>query len=158
MRLSLFLLVLSFFVQNVFAQNLMEERIRKIGGAKKGVYFEKGIFHNGKTFKETNLKAIRHSYSSKTSSERVVLDFETNQVPRIYGYMTGAQKRIYLDLFDTKIKKEVSSFGTSHFVENIDFFDTSKESLSLEISLKESVSAEVFYLETPGRLVIDLKK
>ena len=75
MKLSIvFILILGIF-SNLFAQNLLEERIRKITGRKKSIYLDKGIFHNGTVKVESKLTRVRHSYSVKQGYERVVFDF-----------------------------------------------------------------------------------
>ena len=52
---------------------------------------------------------------------------------------------------------DVGSFGVSNFVKAFKFYPLSKEFLSMEILFKESVKAEIFYLNSPARLVIDIK-
>lgn len=144
--------------QNSYSQNLLTERIRKISSKKKSVYFRDGVFHNGNKRMKANLKAIRHSFSKKNDFERVVFDFKTNKIPKVYGHISSNEKKIYMDLFDTKVKAGIGSFGSSKYVKEVNFFPLDKESLSVELSFKQGVIADVFYLENPGRLVIDLKK
>ncbi len=69
---SILFLALSF---NSFSQNLLGERIRRISGTKKSVYFDSGIFHNGGPKRKSNLKAMRHSFTEKRGYERIVFDF-----------------------------------------------------------------------------------
>ena len=144
--------------QDVYSQNLLTERIRKITSKKRSVYFYDGIFHNGNERTKTNLKAIRHSFSKKNDYERIVFDFKTTKAPKIYGHIAGEGQKIYMDLFDTKMIGEVGSFGNSKYVKEINFFPLDEESLSVELSFKDKTTADIFYLENPGRLVIDLKK
>jgi hypothetical protein len=152
----IFLVFMSTFVSS---QDLLEERVRKISSKKKSVFLDKGIFHNGRpNVKKSSLRAIRHSYSKTKGYERVVLDFTSSKVPRIYGYISGKDKRLYVDVFGTSISKNISSFGSSHYVKRINFFPISNDSLSLELNFKDKVSMDIFYLENPGRIVVDIKK
>jgi hypothetical protein len=153
------ILVLLFFTVSfcASAQNLMEERIRRLDGRKKSVFLSSGIFHNGGPKVASSLKAVRHSYDAKLGYERLVMDFDTAQVPRVYGHISGAQKRLYLDLFDTQLKGVIGSFGDSKFVETINLFPISDDTLSIEIHFKQSISVDIFYLDSPGRFVIDVK-
>jgi hypothetical protein len=65
---------------------------------------------------------------------------------------------MYLDIFDTKLSDTVRSMGTSEYVESVNFFPISKDLLSVELSFKGKVSVDLFYLEKPGRFVVDIKK
>ena len=56
-----------------------------------------------------------------------------------------------------QIQKGISSFGKTQYVEAINFFPISRETLSVELKFKEKVSVDIFYLDNPGRLVIDIK-
>lgn len=156
--ISLFLFSFLLVSPNLFSQDLLGERIRKVEGRKRSIFLDRGIFHNGKTSGKSSIKAVRHFYSGKKGFERIVIDFETNSVPRIYGHIASHEKKIYMDIFHTELSDKLKSFGVSNFVRDLDFFPISEDSLSLEISLKEKFSADVFYLENPGRFVIDIKK
>ncbi len=158
MKKQYFLPIFFFFSTLAMAQNLMNERIRKIEGRKKSVFLKKGIFHNGEVKNASKLKLIRQHYASSDGYERVVFDFETDQVPRIYGHIDGEAKKIYIDLFDTKLNSAVQhSFGQSKYIRSIDFFPITKSSLSVEINFKEKISADIFYLDSPGRFVVDVR-
>lgn len=124
---------------------------------KRSIFLDKGIFHNGGVKILSTLKAIRHSYSKKRGFERVVLDFKTKKIPRIYGYISPKQKKLYLDIFDTKITQGVKAFGNSKYVDTIKFFPLNEETLSAEFIFKKKVAVDIFYLDSPGRLVIDIK-
>ncbi|MEC7274951.1 MAG: hypothetical protein VXV96_01420 [Bdellovibrionota bacterium] len=152
-----FLFILSLSIGTVEAQNLLKERIRRISTRKKSVYLDAGIFHNGGAKRDSKLKAIRHNYSSKRGYERVVLDFATNKPPRIYGYISNDERKLYLDLFSTDVPDSLSSFGDSEFVKAVNFFPIQKDTLSVEVLFKKNVTLDVFYLENPGRLVVDIK-
>ncbi len=139
------------------AQDLMVERIRKLSGKKKSIYFDSGIFHNGSPKGKATLKKIRHSFVKKNGYERVVFDFSSNQLPRIYGHIANKEKRLYFDFFKTDLSKNIGSFGDSHFVESINFFPIDKDSLSVELIYKKKVNIEIFYLDSPARLVVDIR-
>ena len=142
----------------VSAQDLRNERIRKIDGRKKSVFLNRGIFHNGDVKNSSKLKLIRQHYSATDKHERIVFDFETNQVPRFYGHINGEAKKIYIDFFDTELDGATPhSFGNSKYIKSIDFFPITKESLSVEINFKEKISADVFFLGSPGRFVVDVR-
>ena len=159
MKFSLFFLILSVVVcaKNLSAQDLTKERIRKLSSNKTSIYVENGIFHNGGVKQEAVLKSIRQSYNAKLGFERIVLDFSTNQIPKIYGHISSLEKKLYIDFFDTSLDKVFQTIGSKHFVEKINFFPIESNYLSVEMKLKAKVNADIFYLESPGRLVIDLK-
>lgn len=154
------LLFLALFVlsSTAFSQDLFSERIRKLDSRKRSVYLESGIFHNGGEKRPSSLKGIRHSFSKSQGYERVVVDFTTAKLPRVYGHVSSKDKKLYLDLFDTDMTGTVSSFGNTKFVKAINFFPITEDSLSVEIIFKENVSVDVFYLTSPARLVVDIKK
>lgn len=142
----------------LFAQNLMKERLWKIDSRKKSIYLEKGIFHSGDRNTKSKLMKIRHSYSASQGYERIVFDFNTNEIPKVYGFLSPDDKKLYLDLFETALQDGLQFPGNSKFVKTIDFYPISSDSLSLEVAFKDVVSADIFYLTNPARLVIDLKK
>jgi hypothetical protein len=159
MKFSLFFLILMqlIFATNLSAQDLMKERIRKLSSNKTSIYIEKGIFHNGGVKQEAVLKSIRQSFNPKQGFERIVIDFNSNQIPKVYGHISSIDKKLYIDLFDTTIAKDFQTIGSKHFVEKINFFPIESNYLSMEMKLKAKVTADIFYLENPARLVIDLK-
>ena len=135
----------------------MGERIRRISSTKKSVYFDSGIFHNGGPKIKSGLKAVRHSYVEKRGYERVVFDFISTDVPRVYGNISSGEKKLYIDLFDTSMGSNLGSFGKSKYIDEIKFFPISKDSLSIEITFNKVVNVDIFYLKSPGRLVFDIK-
>jgi hypothetical protein len=139
------------------AQDLLKERIRKLSSNKTSIYIEKGIFHNGGVKQEATLKTIRQSFNPKLGYERVVIDFNSSQVPKIYGHISAVDKKLYIDLFETTLDKDFKTTGAKHFVDKINVFPIESNYLSLEMNLKGKVNADIFYLDNPGRLVIDLK-
>lgn len=159
MKFSLvfFILMQLAFVTNLSAQDLLKERIRKLSSNKTSIYIEKGIFHNGGVKQEAVLKSIRQSYNPKLGFERIVIDFNSSQIPKVYGHVSAADKRLYVDLFDTTLAKDLQSVASTRYIEKINFFPIESNHLSMEIKLKTKVTADIFYLDNPGRLVIDLK-
>lgn len=156
--LSLIIFISLIGAGSVNAQNLQNERIRSLPNRKMSVFQDRGIFHNGAQVTSTTLKSVRYNYSTERGYERVVLDFSTPNVPKIYGYISPSDKKIYIDLFDTQLVEPLGTQGQSHFVESLNFFPITEESLSVELNLKEAVTVDIFTLESPGRLVIDIKK
>ena len=149
--------ILPLFVSMTFSQDLMSERIRKVVGKKRAVYFKKGIFYSTTSKVSSTLKAVRHSFVPARGYERIVFDFTSTKSPKVYGYFSEDMKKIYIDFFDAKLGDSIGSFGNSKYVDKIDFYPVGDESLSTEIRLKGESSIDVFYLEKPGRLVIDIK-
>ncbi len=145
------------FISNLSAQDLLKERIRKLSSNKTSVYIEKGIFHNGGVKQESVLKSIRQSYNPKQGFERIVIDFNSNQIPKIYGHISAPDKKLSIDFFDTTIAKDLQTISTTRFVEKISFFPIESNYVSMEMKLKTKVTADIFFLENPGRLVIDFK-
>ncbi len=140
-----------------FGQDLFKERIRKLSSNKTSIFMEKGIFHNGGVKVQSTLKSLRQSYNPKQGFERIVIDFSTSQIPKIYGHISSDDKKLYLDIFETTLAKDFKAVSNTRFVEKINFFPIESNHLSLDLKLKGKVSADIFYLENPGRLVIDLK-
>lgn len=149
--------VFAITASSTFSQDLMSERIRKVVGKKRSVYFKKGIFYSTSSKIESTLKAIRHSFVAVRGYERIVFDFSASKAPKVYGYFSDDMKKIYIDFFDAKLGSSIGSFGNSKFVDKIDFYPVGDNSLSTEIRLKNESSIDVFYLDKPGRLVIDIK-
>lgn len=142
---------------NLFAQDLLKERIRKIGNTKSSIYIEKGIFHNGGVKQESAIKSMRQSFNPKQGFERIVIDFSTSTIPKIYGHISSNDKKIYIDFFDTNLAKDLQSISKTKYIEKVNFFPIEENFLSVELQLRAKISADIFYLENPGRLVIDLK-
>lgn len=156
-KLLSIIILFSLSTSVAWSQNLLEERIRRISDRKRSVYLDSGIFHNGGPKRSSKLKAIRHNFSSKRGYERLVFDFKTEQLPRIYGFISSPEKKLYLDLFTTDLPDALSSFGDSKYVKSINFFPIQKDTLSVEVLFKKNITLDVFYLSNPGRLVVDIK-
>lgn len=158
MKLIISFLIFFSLSESLQAQDLLGERIRRITSRKKSIYLDRGIFHNGGPSVHSTLKSVRHNYNKSKGYERIVFDFKTKKIPKVYGHINSKNKNLYVDLFDTKIQKGVHSFGKTQFVDSMIFFPISRETLSVELKFKEKVSVDIFYLSNPGRLVIDIKR
>lgn len=152
-----FIFISIFLSFSASSQNLLDERIRRVSSHKRSIYLDSGIFHNGGPKRNSKLKAIRHNFSKKVGYERLVFDFTTDKLPRIYGYIDGKNKKLYLDLFTTDLPDALNSFGDSRFVNSVNFFPIQNDTLSVEVLFKKNVTLDVFFLEGPGRLVVDIK-
>lgn len=155
MKLSLFLLFI-LAVTPVLAQNLMEERIWKVSPRKKSIFLDSGVFHYNSQLKSSSITAVRNSTVNGRGYERVVIDFNTPTVPKLYGHITANQK-ISVDFFDTAISTNQPKLKDSKFVKAIDFISVDGNTMTMEIGLKGKSSFDIFYLENPGRLVIDIR-
>jgi len=153
----LFVISIFLLMKNSMAQNLMDERIRKIQGRKTAIFLDKGIFHNGEVKMSSSLSSLRHFYDKSRKRERIVFDFGSEGIPRVYGLISRADRKIYIDFFDTELKGNVGTFGASHFVESINFYPWNDGSVSVEMTFKENILCDLFHLQTPGRLVLDIK-
>ncbi len=154
-KLMIFCLLLQ---GHVFAQDLMKERIWKIASRKKSIFLDKGIFHVTTTQSSGQVDGVRNSYIKSRGYERVVFDFNTNMIPSLYGHISKAGNRIYIDFFNTKLSTTITALKNTKYVQNLDFFAIDENSLSIELTMKEKNSFDIFYLDNPGRLVIDIKK
>ena len=155
MKLSLFLLCL-LAVTPILAQNLMEERIWKVSPRKKSIFLDSGVFHLNSSLKSSNITSVRNSAVNGRGYERVVIDFNTSSVPKLYGHIT-ADKKISVDFFDTSIMTNQPQIKNSKFVKSIDFISVDGKTMTMEMTLKGKSSFDIFYLENPGRLVIDIR-
>jgi len=140
------------------AQNLLKERIWKISERKRSIFFDKGIFHSGANSKMQNLTGIRNSYVPSRGYERVVFDFTGKLPPRIYGHISKVDKKVYIDFFNTELSDQLANLKNTKYLTDIQFFNIEQDHVSVELVFKENVSFDVFYLENPARLVIDIKK
>lgn len=155
MKLSLCLLFL-LAVTPVLGQNLMEERIWKVAPRKKSIFLDSGVFHMNSSLKSSSITGVRNSAVNGRGYERVVIDFSTPTVPKLYGHITANQK-ISIDFFDTAISTTQPKLKNSNFVKAIDFVTVDGKTMTMEVALKGKSSFDIFYLENPGRLVIDIR-
>ncbi|TDJ08977.1 MAG: hypothetical protein E2O68_01070 [Deltaproteobacteria bacterium] len=157
MRSLIFAIFLFLLQGNANAQNLMNAHIRKLQGRKTAVFLDKGIFHNGPVKISSMLSSLRHNYDKSRKRERIVFDFSSDQIPKVYGLISQSEKKIYIDFFNTELKGNVKTSGYSRFVESVNFFPWNDGSVSVELTFKEKIFADLFYLNGPGRLVLDVK-
>ena len=154
-RILLAILILT--PQFLMAQNLNEERIWKIVGRKKSVYLGSGIFHLNQGAAASTITNFRNSYNPSQGFERLVIDFNKTIPPKLYGHISVKNKKIMVDFFDTSLPSVVAPLKNSKFVKTVDFLAIDPTQVTMEISLKENTNFDIFYLENPGRLVIDIR-
>jgi hypothetical protein len=159
MKKKLFIFcIFASFSNHSFAQNLNQEKAKKMEGRKTGVYVQEGIFYKTGQEIKTELQNIRRSGDSAKSQERVVIDFSTANVPKVYSYLSDSEKILYIDFFNTEIKDKNPTLANSTFVDSINIYRWKDNKMSMEVKFKERVFCDLFYLDTPGRLVIDMRK
>lgn len=154
-----FIVFLQFIISASFAQNILTEKKIHMPSEKTGRFYSQGIFHNGKVDLSSKLKAIRHAYNHRTGVERIVFDFTTQKVPRIYSYASG-KKTLNIDFLETALNKGIGDLNEMNHVLNFDFYVLNGNA-SLQINFKENVAFDIFYLEkgeSSARLVIDTKR
>ena len=153
-----FFLVIFFLFFPLHAHNLLDKKIRKIPSQKRNVFWNKGIFHNGDFSEKTSLKGLRHGLHEGEGFERLVMDFKGRRAPRIYGYLSSEERKIYVDLFNTSISEFRGLSGLEgRYITSINVFPIYADMLSVEIALNKEVTLDIFCLENPGRLVLDIK-
>lgn len=145
------------FSLTVNAQNLMEERIWKIAPRKKSIFLDSGVFHLNSQVQNAGITAVRSSFVQGRGYERVVIDFNTPSVPKVYGHISSAARKLSIDFFDTSIATNQPQLKNAKFVKSIDFISVDGKTITMDMALKEKASFDVFYLENPGRLVIDIR-
>ena len=155
--ITLSILSLLVFTQ-ASAQNLSKQRIWKITSDKRSIYFDQGIFHSENNSTASVLTNIRNSYVNARGFERVVFDFAGIQPRKVYGHISMKKNKLYIDFFNTTLNRDFSKIQNVKFVENIDFFNIDKDLLSIELSVSQKVSYDIFYLTNPARVVVDIKK
>jgi hypothetical protein len=139
------------------AQNLMEERIWKVSPRKKSIFLDSGVFHFNSSLASSSITGVRSSAVEGRGYERVVIDFSTASVPKLYGHISAKEKKISVDFFSTNVATTQPLLKNSKFVKSIDFINIDGKSITMELSLKAKASFDVFYLDNPGRLVIDVR-
>lgn len=160
--LKVIALIFSFILscESLFAQNLLNQKVWQVEGSKKSTYVDQGIFHfQGKKEKPTRLTLMnmRYRYDAKEKYERIVIDFDAQFIPKIYGHIAKKEHKLFLDLFNTQLGKNELKFNQSLLLKTANFYPITSDMLSMELVFKNEVGVEVFYLENPGRLVIDVK-
>lgn len=139
------------------AQNLTEERIWKISSRKRSIFLDSGVFHYKSTTTGAIITGLRNSVAAGRDYERLVIDFSTANVPRLYGHISSSENKLRVDFFDTAISGVPAELKNSKYVKGVDFLAIDPKNVTLEISLKGKSSFDIFYLENPGRLVIDIR-
>ena len=141
----------------VLAQNLLEERIWKVSPRKKSIFLDSGVFHHNSQTKNSGITSIRSSATPGQGYERVVIDFNTATIPKIYGHISNKEQKISVDFFETSIVTSQPQLKSSKNVKTIDFINVDGKSITMDLTLKNKASFDVFFLENPGRLVIDIR-
>lgn len=141
----------------VLAQNLMEERIWKVSARKKSIFLDSGVFHHNSNIKNAGITGVRTSGTAKQGYERIVIDFDSSTIPKIYGHISSQNKKISVDFFDAKVVTAQPQIKSSINVKTIDFINVDGRSITMDLSMKGKASYDIFYLENPGRLVIDIR-
>lgn len=154
MRLLLITLLVSL---PVLAQNLMEERIWKVAPRKKSIFLDAGVFHHNSAVKNAGITAVRTSATAGQGYERVVIDFNSASIPKIYGHISPKDQKISVDFFDATVVTAQPNLKASKNVKTIDFINVDGKSITMDLSMKGKASFDIFYLENPGRLVIDIR-
>lgn len=149
--------LLLFLSLPVLAQNLMEERIWKVSPRKKSIFLDSGVFHYNSSLIGAGITAVRSSAVSGRGYERVVVDFNTATIPKVYGHISANDKKVCIDFFETTVMTNQPQLKNSKFVKSIDFINVDGKTLTMEMSIKSKASFDVFYLDNPGRLVIDIR-
>lgn len=154
-----FSIIIAFVILSgaVFAQNLMEERIWKLSSRKKSIFLDSGIFHFNNGAPGAQVTAVRSSAVPGRGYERVVIDFNTATIPKVYGHISSQDQKLTIDLFDTSVATAQPQLQNSKNVKSIDFISVDGKTLTLKLDLKSKASFDVFYLPDPGRLVIDIR-
>lgn len=152
--LGIILAVISF---QAFAQNLTEERIWKITARKRSIFLDSGVFHYKSATTGATVSGVRNSVVAGRGYERIVIDFNTPGVPRLYGHVSPTENKLSVDFFDSSVSGVPTQLKNSKFVKNVDFLAIDPKNVTMEISLKGKSSFDIFYLENPGRLVIDIR-
>jgi len=153
-----FLLITLGITQLSSAQDLLKERIWKISAKKRSIFFDKGVFHSAVNPMAQELAGIRNSYIAARGYERIVFDFTTSKPPRVYGKISSSERKLYIDFFNTKLGTNMEQLRNIKYLKNIDFFTIDDKNLSVELNFNNKISSDIFYLENPGRIVIDVKK
>ncbi len=153
---SFLILICLLTVTPILAQNLMEERIWKVAPRKKSIFLDSGVFHMNSDVKNASITGVRNSAVDGRGYERVVIDFTSATVPKLYGHIS-ADKKISVDFFDTSIQTAQPQIKNSKFLKSVDFVSVDGKTITMEMSLKGKSSFDIFYLENPGRLVIDIR-
>jgi hypothetical protein len=152
-----FLCLTLLFSFSAFGQNLMEERIWKIASRKKSIFLDSGVFHVPAGAQNAAITSVRSSAVAGRGYERVVIDFNSPSVPKLYGHISPKDQKISVDFFETTVGTAQPQLHNSKFVKSIDFISVDGKSITMEMAMKSKASYDIFFLENPGRLVIDIR-
>ena len=154
------LFLLFFIVFNSYASiNLTNQRIWKVSDKKRNIYLDKGIIYLNSNEEKVALTSIRNRFNASKGFERIVLDFNTKQPPRVYGLISQGKKKLFIDLFNTTLSaNERRLIKKTKYISSIDIYQLDSNKLSVEFNLSKNYNFDVFYLTNPSRLVIDIKK
>ena len=108
-------------LQGTYSQDLLQERIWKISSHKRSIFFDKGVFHSESNPIIQKLKGIRNSYIPARGYERVVFDFSGAKPPKIYGKISSADKKVYVDFFNTELGTSVEQLKNIKFLKKYRF-------------------------------------
>ena len=99
------LFILMFISQAAFSSNLFKERVWKLSDTKKSIFLDQGVFHNELENKSivSGIKSVRNSFVSSRGFERIVFDFTSEQMPRVYGHLSQKGKKISIDFYKTSL-------------------------------------------------------
>jgi hypothetical protein len=86
-----------------------------------------------------------------------VIDFNTPSIPKIYGHIASKGDSISIDFFESSMGTNQAQLKNSQKVKNIDFINVDGKSITMDLTMKGKSSFDIFYLENPGRLVIDIR-
>lgn len=139
------------------AQSLLSERIREITGDKKSVFLQGGVFHGGKIGIRAILNSMRQSFTASNAQERLVFDISGDTLPKVYGHLNSAEKKLYIDFFNTDLPAGFAPLANGKYIKAVDFFKITQDALTIEVNFDRTVGIDVFYLTAPLRLVIDIK-
>lgn len=156
---TIFLIIFSVFIcaTSSMAQSINGERILKLDGNKKSVYVDRGVLYlQSQTYSATILN-IRSFFSQDQGFERIVFDFADKKLPTVYGFINSKKNKVYLDFFNTTMANENKEIKASKFIKGMEVFKLDKEKVTVELTFNAENSYEIFYLENPARLVIDIK-
>ncbi len=154
--------IISLFKNDIFAQLKITQPAFyvKIIDKKENNYFSKGIFNNLTNLKtnatSSKLMNVRHFYSKDKKYERVTLEFE-GAVPIFHGSLISSGTKLSVDFKSLTLSKNIEVFQKGYLVQNVMFMSFEKESLTFEMNFKDNIEVEVFYLNSPSRLVFDIK-
>jgi hypothetical protein len=146
-----FLALLMLLSTTAFAQNLMKERIWKLSPRKRSIFLDKGVFHAVTGQSGGQVVGVRNSFVKSRGYERIVIDFNTQKIPNVYGHIAQKENKVYLDFFNSQLGKTLNPLQNTKYVDNVDFFGIDGSNLSVELRLKSASSYDIFYLEKPWK-------